>query len=217
MEKYGTIPPKFTKAWWDYVWYYYKWYFLGGLFVLFLIATTVVQCTQKVDYDITLTYVGAPYFPEDMLARVEQGIAENIDDVTGNGKKEVFIQMLTQASGAQTIDPQYTYAMNMKATLEYQSGESVIFLYSRADMDNIAASDAIEGLFMPVREWNTAYTGDEAFFNLEGNAFFENLGVDTSDLYMAVRNIRRDETENQDSIKRYENAMKLAKIITENQ
>ena len=24
-EKYGEIPPRFTRAWWNYFWYYYKW------------------------------------------------------------------------------------------------------------------------------------------------------------------------------------------------
>ena len=27
-EKYGTVPPKYTAKWWQYIWDYYKWHII---------------------------------------------------------------------------------------------------------------------------------------------------------------------------------------------
>lgn len=217
MEKYGTIPPRFTKAWWDYIWYYYKWYFIAAAFALILIITTCVQCARNIDYDMTITYIGGVYFPEEITASLEQGIAEQIDDATGNGQKDVYFQALTQQSMDQTTDAQYAYAMQVKATMEYQAGESFIFLYSKEQMDNMNAMDSSEGLFMKVSEWNPGDQNQSCFVNLKGNRFFESFGIKTDDLYMAVRNIRSSEEKDEVGTKRYENAIKLAKFIMTNQ
>ena len=32
-EKYGTVPKKFTSAWWEYFWDYYKWHTIATVFV----------------------------------------------------------------------------------------------------------------------------------------------------------------------------------------
>lgn len=217
MEKYGTVPPRFTKAWWDYIWYYYKWYFIAGGIALILIITTCVQCARNVDYDMTLTYIGDLYFPEEVTAALEQGIAEKIDDVTGNGHKDVFFQVLTQQSQDKTTDAQYAYAMQVKATMEYQAGESVLFLYSKQQMDNLNASESAEGLFRKVSDWNPGDGNQSNFVNLAGNRFFEEMGIKTDDLYLAVRTMRLSEEKDEKEAKRYKNAVRFAQFIMTNQ
>lgn len=217
MEKYGTIPPRFTRAWWDYIWYYYKWYFVAGAVALILIITTCVQCARNIDYDMTLTYIGEAYFPEDVTAAFEQGVSEHIDDVTGNGQKDVYFQVLTQQSPDQATDAQYAYAMQVKATMEYQAGESVLFLYSKQQMDNLNASESAEGLFRKVSDWNPETSNQSSFVSLAGNRFFEGLGISTEDLYLAVRSRRSSEEKDEKESKRYETAVNFAQFIMTNQ
>ena len=217
MEKYGTIPPRFTKAWWGYIWEYYKWYFISGGVALILIIITCVQCARNVDYDMTITYIGEAFFPDEQVAAFEQDVAGRIDDATGNGQMDVFFQVLTQQDMEQATDAQFAYAMQVKATMEYQAGESFLFLYSKDQMDYVNNSDSSEGLFMPVSGWNPGDPNQGCFVNLQGNRFFAELGFNTDDLYMAVRNIRASEEDDEKTVRRYENAVKLAKFVLEGQ
>ena len=41
-EKYGEVPPKFTKKWWEYFWDYYKWHVI--ITVVAVLIASVTQC-----------------------------------------------------------------------------------------------------------------------------------------------------------------------------
>ena len=209
MEKYGTIPARFTKAWWEYIWCYYKWYFIGGVFALFLIVTTCVQCATAVKYDATVTYVGQMVFSQEQQETIEVAMANEIDDATENGKLDVFFQSLTQQPAGAVQDPQYEQAMVIKAMVEYQSGEICLFLYSKAKTEEMIASDLAQDLFLPVGEWTDSEESGY-FVNLQDSQFLKELGVATDDLYMALRRQRDDEKEDRRACLRWENAKKLA-------
>lgn len=213
MEKYGTIPPKFTKDWWDYIWTYYKWYFVSAFIALILIVTTAVQCANRIDYDLTVSYVGDKYFDETAQEQVEAAMAEQIDDADGNGQKDVFFQLLN-VGGTEQTDAQYQMAMQIKVSTEYAAGETFLYLYSKTELDSLLQTGSADGLFVSTSEWMEEGGSDTEFaVDLEGNAFFEQYGIPTDGLYMAVRAIRADEAEEQVHVIRSANAVKLANYI----
>ena len=55
-EKYGNLPDKFTKAWWEYYWEYYKWYVIVPIIVIIAVILTIYAKVTETKYDITLTY-----------------------------------------------------------------------------------------------------------------------------------------------------------------
>ena len=67
MEKYGTIPPRFTKGWWEHYWTYYKFHFLGALFAIFAIVSVVHSCATQVHYDLQIQYAAYSLQPADEL------------------------------------------------------------------------------------------------------------------------------------------------------
>ena len=67
MERYGTIPKRFTKEWWDYFWYYYKWRVIFILVAVIFLAITCTQCAMRIDYDMKISYVGSNYYYEQNL------------------------------------------------------------------------------------------------------------------------------------------------------
>ena len=42
-EKYGVVPKRFTREWWDYFWMYYKWHTIAIAFVIIAVTVTIVQ------------------------------------------------------------------------------------------------------------------------------------------------------------------------------
>ena len=55
-EKYGTIPEKFTKAWWAYYWEYYRWYVIVPLVIIIAIGATIYSKVTEEKFDTTLIY-----------------------------------------------------------------------------------------------------------------------------------------------------------------
>lgn len=203
MEKYGQIPKRFTAAWWDYIWYYYKWHILGTLFALSLIGITAVQCANKIDYDIVVTYIGEAYCGEEARSALEADMAAKVGDINQNEKEEVFFQpIILSAAGQQPTDPQYEMAMQTKMNLELQAGEAMLYCFSPERANALMATDAFDGYFVPVSEWAKAPLRPEQ--EVEGrangymacikeNTYFEPLGFVSGDIYLAVRVLRADE------------------------
>ena len=57
MEKYGTVPKRFTKAWWEYFWEYYKLHVIVSVVVISMIGISAHQLLTNPKYDVTVTYV----------------------------------------------------------------------------------------------------------------------------------------------------------------
>lgn len=222
MEKYGTIPPRFTKEWWSYFWDYYKWHTLGSAFALVLIVTSAVQCATKTKYDMTLTYAGNSSFSDEFSENISSNLGEVIDDIDDNGQKNVFFQPLT--FGQENADPQYEMAMQTKLSLEFSAGETYLFIFSKDVADNYLNSDSSEGLFLPLDEWITdnsltdgvqlEMAGGKAYgVSLAESAYFKNLGLDMSQQYIVMRTPRDSELKDEKMSAQYENAKKAAEYL----
>lgn len=202
-EKYGVIPPKFTKAWWGYFWDYYKWYVIGITFVILCIAITLVQCATRKQYDLTVTYAGKLVFDESSTLSVENAMSQFTEDIDGNGESAVFFQALT-ISGAPGQE-QYDYVLQTKLDLELQNERSFIFLFDKDRLDNMLNRDYVADLYVPVSEW-APDLGSE-FPTVEGvdgivygvdvsnSSFLKELGINCDDMYAVLRvNTWDDET-----------------------
>ena len=70
MEKYGEVPRRFTKAWWEHFWYYYKWHTFGVIFVAVMIAISCTECAMRDKYDVTITYAGEMVFMPQTVEKI---------------------------------------------------------------------------------------------------------------------------------------------------
>lgn len=226
MEKYGEIPKRFTKAWWSYFWDYYKWRVIGIAAVIILILGTAVQCALKVRYDMIVTYAGDKVFTDESIKRLETGMADDIDDITGNNKKDVDIRQITIAKeGTANAASEYNYGMLTKLDLEFTAGDSYLYLFSKQEMNRIMLRESPAQLFDCVDDWalspvDSSMTGKSKgkpyVVNLKGNAYFENLGFSTDDLYLAVKSVRESDQNKPKVQKQHDNAVKLANQILGN-
>ena len=63
-EKYGEVPPKFTKKWWEYFWDYYKWHVIITVVAVLIASVTIVQCATRPKYDMNVVYAGHMNYSE---------------------------------------------------------------------------------------------------------------------------------------------------------
>ena len=221
LEKYGTVPKRFTKAWWEYFWDYYKWHTLGTAFALVLIAITAVQCATRIDYDLTLTAAGNMVLSNEQSQLITDKLSEYISDADKNGENHVFLQQLTMSSG-ETVDPQYEMAMSTKLTLEVAAGEGYLFLFTKEQADNYLNSGECEGMFMQVSEWADEMPADNLLslsggkpyaVKLSESKFLSDLGIDMSDCYLMMRLQRNDEKEEDVANTKYQNSLIAANLL----
>ncbi len=150
-EKYGTVPPKFTKAWWGYFWDYYKIHTIVIAFLIIAVVTTAVQCATKEKFDLTMTYAGKLSYDTEATEKVEALCEPFIEDVDANGEKNIFFQVMT-ISGEKGFE-EYDYALTTKLQLEYQLENSFIFMYDQKQLEPMMKLDYVDEMYVPVSEW----------------------------------------------------------------
>ena len=217
-ERYGVPPKRFTKEWWPHYWMYYKWHTIAAVAAAVMIITTAVQCATREKYDINVTYTGSMYFPDESITLLEAEMEKYIDDIDGNGETNVFMQSLVISNQKETAE--MDYAMMTKHDLELAGETSYLFLYDKSKAEQMLSRDDSSDVYLPVEEW---YDGDlsdkecvqnaggiNGAISLSESTVLKNIGIDVSDLYVAVRVNYSDEEINALS---QANAIKLAKEL----
>ena len=218
MEKYGTIPPRFSRAWWSYFWEYYKWHTIISAAIILLVGVTVYQSVTSPKYDLTITNAGGVQLADDMSDRLCADLGGIIADSDANGETNVFLQQL--AIGSAESDPEYEMAMTTKLTLEFSAGDSYIFIMSKDIVDSYLNNSSSDGLFTPVEEWaeempeKVSMSGGVAYgADLSPSAYFAALGVDMTDCRLLVRAPRYNEEDDEKMKIQYENAKAAANYL----
>lgn len=203
-EKYGTVPPKWTKAWWEYFWDYYKWHVIITAFAVICIAVTVVQCATKEKYDLTITHTGHIIYSDAELEHMEEVYSSLIDDVDGNGEKSVFVQQINflNKSGGE----EYDYASQTKLDLEFGNECSFLFIFDGAELEKALSKNGASDLYLPVSEWAEDMPKEDMLVfkdgvpyavKLENSAFMAENDLYCQDMYVIVRqNYRNDDKNN---------------------
>lgn len=215
MEKYGKIPKRFTKEWWDYFWEYYKWHVIITVSVIAMISITVVQLVTRTDYDEIVTYIGQATYPEEAVSKLSEDLSKSSPDINENGRSEVLFQVIQSASSTENENPQYVAAFETKKNVELQMGEGIVFLMDKEQADKLVEFEMAD-IFIPVGSWCQEYSEDdvynEYFIKLDSNAFFKKYGFETEDIYISVRELRKDETEEKDKA-RFDAGISVAEYL----
>lgn len=152
MEKYGEVPKRFTRGWWEYMWYYYKWYAAGILAVVLFVGITVGQCVTREKFDATITYAGDMVFSENNIAKIEENLAPAMEDINGDGKANLKFQQINFVNANNSAG--YDSAMQTRLDAELQAGDTYVYLVSK-DMANTWINRDMGDMevFSPAEEW----------------------------------------------------------------
>ncbi len=220
MEKYGEVPPKFTKAWWAYFWDYYKIHTISIGCAVILITVTTVQCVRQPKYDLNILYVNPSEVTEETQNSVTAALENGIEDITGDGKKLTFVQSLP-LKNLEATDEQ-SYAMVTKLTLELQAGEGNMFMVNREIAEELIGSDTYRDCFMTLGELNIDESRFDTLKSSDGTAYAISLsennvlrdsGLDTNNIYLMVRRLYEREQDKEKNRSMYENTLKACSFM----
>ena len=218
-EKYGEIPPRFTRAWWDYYWYYYRWHVVIILFAVVFTVFTCVQCASRAKYDMHISYVGHKIYAQDKLELLGEMLSPYIDDADGNGENSIFVQQLN-ISGAAGHE-EYDAASYTKFDIEMQEDCSFLFLLDREMLENMLNRDYADELFLPVLGWTeddlpedmlVSKDGTPYAVSLENSKFMIENDIYHDDVYAVIRRNYKNNEKNQIA---FEGSKKAAIVLTE--
>lgn len=224
MEKYGTVPPKFTKAWWSYFWEYYKIHTISIAVAAVAVGTSLYQCATKTEYDLTLSYVGNQSIGEESQQIISQNLSSSLDEITGNDQIDILYMNYTIDPGDDVVgaDAEYNYAMQVKFTAELQIGVSDVYIMSA---ENAKKDSVYSDCFIDVSELSDKhYSEDEVLKDENGKIYAVSLknsrilndsGVDTSELYLVVRDLYEKNEKKEEYILNHENSLKAAALLLE--
>lgn len=218
MEKYGKIPPRFTKAWWEYFWEYYKWYVLGVVFVIFMSCVWLFQCTHRVKYDMNIVYAGHDTYTETQQQQLCSLAKEYVPDIDGNGEVNIYFQPLVFSDKAG--QEEYDYAVQTKLDLTFVDDYYYVYLMDEVEAALYMQRDTIADIFEPVSEYadvSAAETlkgsdGSTPYaVRLTDSAALKELGIEGDRLYLMIR--RNINPDNEKDIKSHDGAIAFAKAI----
>lgn len=215
MEKYGTIPPRFTKEWWSHYWTYYKLHLFFALFIAFAIGQVIHSCVTEKNYDLKIQYAayGAQPSAEALMA-LDNKIISLSSDVTGNGRVETNTDVtVTPPIGSSPDSMQYEYAVITKLIAQTEAGESQIYIVDKAFADKLISYQCL----LPVTQWANEVPDNlhykESLISLSENSLFKGFGFDTKNLYIGVLDLKESFREDNERVEKFENAVKVAKQL----
>lgn len=218
-EKYGTIPKKFTKEWFDYVWTYYKWHIIGTLLVILCTSYTLYECTHKTQYDTDVIYAGYKMFTDARAKEISSNLSAYADDINGDGQVLVSFRQINFSgdAGMEEMD----YNMQMKLDLQLQTNAAYAYIFDDRETELMLSREEEDLIYLPVSEWAENMPSDDMLYTKNGVAYgvslkdnekIKALGINSDNLYMIVKQNYSDKEE---EILKFENAKKLAAALIE--
>ena len=133
MEKYGTIPPRFTKDWWAHYWYYYKIHFIVIVCIIGMIASFIHHIVTEIHYDLKVQIVSSTLIPEDSIEKLNSKISEWSSDVTQNDKTETTVYQQTLLEGT-AENAEYMTAISTKLMADLSVGDYYIYIADKVEV-----------------------------------------------------------------------------------
>lgn len=220
MEKYGTIPKKFTKAWWEYVWEYYKYHIAVALFAVFFVGSLIHTNLTRKYYDVYVTYIGLGSFNESVQAEFDNIIIPVAEDTNEDEELDSTYYVYNVENPADDeLFTEYEYAAESKIIVDLQAGESYLYIMSAANVENMYE---VSECFEPVTEFVSDMGDREVIMSKDGYPFAISMaqsqklaekGIDTSNMYIAVKKVYDNEKDEQRRLKVHKNSLNAAKQL----
>lgn len=216
-EKYGTIPPKFTKAWWSYFWDYYKWYVIAAVLIMSFIIYAVTTEVKTPNYDMTVIYTGEKAFEEEALTAMQKKFEEYSTDA--NGDDEVNVQVVTYGRTLEEGREMEDFGSKVNFDASFEEDCKFLYLIDKKWLDIMFAPGNIDNVLVPVSEWGVDTPGDAQTaycenipyaVSLKDSKIMQELGIDCDDVYVMLRiNKETDEI----NTRAYESALSLVREL----
>lgn len=110
---------------WNNFWYYYKIHVLAGIFAVILIVFTAVECANRINYDLNISYYSSTAISDDGISKLTEYFKSAVDDINQNGSVDVGIASCYADPDEQS---EQTQAVMVKLSAELAAGDSMGYL-----------------------------------------------------------------------------------------
>lgn len=219
-EKYGEVPKRFTRKWWEYFWDYYKVHTIITVIVLVAVIYTVNHYVTAPEYDFNVAYSAESNIPQGEEELFRQKLSQFVTDSDGDGKDGVAIIQNSFISGIE--DPQMERMMITRMQLEMTDEDTIVYLLSEDKLKYMIDAPEMEGAFLPVDEWLDKEVDDDKLYmsngkayavRLNGSKMLKNYNINSDNLYIGVKN--HSEELSDEMKEKIADAKRLANAIVE--
>ena len=156
-EKYGTIPKRFTRKWWEYFWDYYKWHTLAVIFAIFFVVSWAYSALTAEKFDLKIVHFGRTIFGEDNTASLATQLEEVILDADENGEKNIELINLELMDDVQIMQAsaleQHNQSMHAKFFMTFADEYTYLYLVDAASFEDLQLHGRMDEFFLPIEKW----------------------------------------------------------------
>jgi len=203
---------------WDNYWYHYKWATLAALFGILLLFVGIKSFTDKKEPDLFMVYMSNSMVSEkDVNAfkadLINDGVVKDVD-----GDSNTFVHMEHIVSTFDVNDPidQGTAAKVQTVLYGGQQTLMLVHQYALEDYDGM-----FEDLSDRVKEGDKTFNSPAEKFicgiSVEGNEYLESHGINTENLYIAMRRRTLESIEKGKDKEYFDQAYKTMEYILSHQ
>ena len=151
-ERYGEIPKRFTKKWWEYFWDYYKIHTIVTIFAIAMIALLIYQQVTKIHYDMNITYVSDLTPDENYSLTLQDNLSDTMADINDDGEKHIYLNQYV--FNDKYKDEEFTSAIITGFQYEFLSEKSMLFVFSKEKSDYLFKNaNFTADAFLTIDQW----------------------------------------------------------------
>ncbi len=187
------IKLKFLK-WFENYWYHYKWLTLALVFVLILLVVGIRSCANHSEIDLHIVYFSNTTLHDREMEALKKSLINNnvVKDLDGDGKISIHIEPIVHSFDVDAPLQQGT--MEKLQTILY-AGDHTLMLVHEYALEDYA--QFFEDISHKAAESNKTYVSPLENYisgiSVEGNTYLERIGINTENLYVAMRRMRENE------------------------
>lgn len=197
-------------------WYHYKGHTLIILLILVLVVAGFKSCKDKQEIDLHMAYMSTNPISQQSTDALEKSLesAGLLRDIDGDGDAVFYMDTVVHNFSADSDMDQYS-AQKVQTVL--YAGSHTLTLAHRYALEDYDGS--FEDISDYVRNGDNIFESPEEGYvsgiGVEGNEFLESLGINTENLYVAMRRRTNAEVEKNAYAKEFANGYEIMKYILE--
>ena len=205
------------KEWLENYWYHYKFHTIAGIFALVLLVVGVKSFTKRKEMDLSMVYFSDTTFSTETSDKFISSLKDLdiVEDLDADGEKYIHIEPVVHSFD---IDAPLEQGSAEKLQTMLYAGDHTLMLVHKYALEDYA--QFFEDISDKAKDKDKTFQNPEEKYisgiSVEGNAFLEDMGINTKDLYVAMRRMREKEKGNEKTKKLFDQAYRVMDYILEN-
>ena len=202
------------KKWFENYWYHYKWLTLALIFVIILLFAGLRSCANRSETDLHIVYFSNTPLHDTEIEALKKSLINNnvVKDLDGDGEISIHVEPITHSFD---VDDSLQQGTPEKLQTMLYAGEHTLVLAHEYALEDY--SQFFENIYHKATGHSKTYVNPLENYisgiSVEDNTYLERIGINTENLYVAMRRMRNNEKNNKKIQKHYDQGYKAMDFI----